>query len=170
MHLSGITMSIPVVEKNKAVFFTYSITNESGEIVDQADFPIGYVHGIESDIIAKLEKGIDGKKLGDKLEIMLSPEEGFGEIDPDLTFTDSLENVPPQFHEVGAKVEMQNDSGEVKEFTVSKIENGILTVDGNHPLAGKNITFNITITEIRDATADEIKTAQVEDNMSPVLH
>jgi len=163
-------MSTPVVTKNKAVFFTYSITDESGEIVEQSDLPIGYVHGIESDIIEKLEMGMEGKALGDKLEVMLTPEEGFGDTDPDLTFTDDMENVPSEFHHVGAKVEMQNEAGDVKEFTVSKIENGKLTVDGNSPLAGKNITFNITITEIRDATPEELHAGQPVDNVPPVLH
>ena len=163
-------MSTLVVEKNKAVFFTYSISDEGGVIVEQVNSPIGYVHGIESDIIEKLENSMDGKMLGDKLEVMLTPEEGFGNIDPNLIFTDSLENVPPEFHEVGAKVEMQNDDGDVKEFTVSKIENGELTLDGNHPLSGKNITFNLTIVEIRDATPEEIQSGQPEDIIPPVLH
>lgn len=163
-------MSDQVVAKNKAVFFTYSIMDEAGEIVEQSDLPIGYIHGIESDIIEKLEMGMDGKKSGDRLEVMLTPEEGFGDTDPDLTFTDDLENVPSQFHQVGAKVEMQNEGGDVKEFTVSKIEDGKLTVDGNHPLAGKNITFNITITEIRDATPEEMHAGEPEDSAPPVLH
>ncbi|NOY67302.1 MAG: peptidylprolyl isomerase [Gammaproteobacteria bacterium] len=163
-------MSDQLAGKNKAVFFTYSIMDETGEIVEQSDFPIGYIHGIESDIIEKLEMAMEGKKLGDKLEVMLTPEEGFGESDPDLMFSDDLENVPPQFHQVGAKVEMQNDNGDVKEFTVSKIENGKLTVDGNHPLAGKNITFNIMITEIRDATPEELQAGSPEDSIPPVLH
>ena len=134
-------MSAPIVAKNKAVFFTYSITDETGEIVEQSDLPIGYVHGI-----------------------------GFGETDPLLTFTDDLENVPPQFQQVGAEVEMQNDNGEVKKFVVSKIEDGKLTVDGNHPLAGKNITFNITITDIRDAEPEEIQAGRPQDNTPPMLH
>jgi len=163
-------MSAPIVTVNKAVFFTYSITDESGEIVEQSDLPIGYVHGVDSDIIEKLETMMDGRSVGDKIEVMLTPEEGFGETDPDLTFTDDLANVPPQFHQVGAEVEMQNDQGDVKKFLVSKIENGELTVDGNHPLAGKNITFHITITDIRDAEPHEIQAGRPDDSIPPMLH
>jgi FKBP-type peptidyl-prolyl cis-trans isomerase SlyD len=163
-------MSAPIVAKNKAVFFTYSITDESGETVEQSDLPIGYVHGADSDIIEKLEIAMDGKSIGDKAEVMLNPEEGFGEADPLLTFTDDLENVPPQFQQVGAEVEMQNDNGEVKKFIVSKIEDGKLTVDGNHPLAGKNVTFHITITDIRDAEPEEIQAGRPQDSIPPTLH
>jgi len=163
-------MSTHIVTQNKAVFFTYSITDESGEIVEQSDLPIGYVHGVDNDIIEKLTQSMDGKAVGDKIEVMLTPEEGFGELNPDLTFSDDINNVPPQFREVGAKVEMENDAGDIKEFTVSRIEDGKLTVDGNHPLAGKNITFNITITEIRDASPDEIQAGQPVDSPPTVLH
>jgi len=163
-------MSAPVVSKYKAVFFTYSITDESGEIVEQSDLPVGYVHGVDSDIIEKLEMVMDGCSIGDKVEVMLTPEEGFGESDPDLMFSDDLQNVPPQFHEVGAEVEMQNDNGDAKKFIVTGIKNGKLTVDGNHPLAGKNITFHITITDIRDAAADEIQAGRPQDSIPPMLH
>ncbi len=166
----GIYMSNPVVSKNKAVFFTYSIMDESGEIVEQSDLPIGYVHGADSNIIEKLESSMEGKKVGDKLEVMLTPEEGFGDSIPSLTFTDNLENVPSQFHHVGAEVEMKNDKGDIKKFSVSKIEDGKLTVDGNHPLAGKNVTFNITVTDIRDASPDEIQSGRPEDSIPPMLH
>lgn len=163
-------MPAPIVTANKAVFFTYSITDETGEVVEQSDLPIGYVHGVEGDIIEKLESTMDGRSIGDKLDVMLTPTEGFGETDPDLTFTDDLINVPPEFHSVGAEVEMKNDQGEVKKFVVSKIENGKLTVDGNHPLSGKNITFHITITDIRDADQQEIQAGRPVDSIPPMLH
>lgn len=163
-------MSVLVVSPHKAVFFTYKITDDSGEIVEQSDLPIGYVHGANSDIVKKLEVNMEGCSVGDSIEVHLTPEEGYGDVDPELTFTDDLKNVPAQYHHVGAEVEMTNDEGEVKNFQVSKIENGKLTVDGNHPLAGKHVTFNITITEIRDATADEIHSGRPEDHIPTVLH
>lgn len=163
-------MSVPIVTQNKAVFFTYTITDENGEVVEQSDLPVGYVHGVDSDIIVKLEVAMSGHSIGDKVVVMLSPEEGFGDPDPDLRFSDDIANVPPEFHRVGAEVEMQNDQGDVKRFTVSKIEGGQLTVDGNHPLAGKNITFHITITDIRDADPQEIQSGRPVDNTPPVLH
>jgi len=107
--------------------------------------------------------------VGDTVEVTLTPEEGFGKRDPQLTYTDELENVPPEFQHVGAEVEMLNDQGESMKFTVTHIENGTLTVDGNHPMAGKEITFHIGVIGIRDASPDEI-TNGINAMEMPVLH
>ncbi|MBA1329906.1 peptidylprolyl isomerase, partial [Candidatus Endoriftia persephone str. Guaymas] len=74
---------------------------------------------------------------------------------PTLTFTDDLENVPPEFRKLGAEVQMQNSEGETKSFFVTKIEDGKLTVDGNHPLAGKRLLVKVKILEVRDATRED---------------
>ena len=148
-------MSDQFVSKDKVVSFIYSIKDESGEIVEQSDLPISYVHGGKHDLFDKVEEAMEGCAVGDNAEVSLRPEEAFGTHDPGLTFTDDIENVPPEFHRVGAEVEMMNDAGDSRKFTVSHIESGKLTVDGNHPLAGKSITFNITITNIRDASPEE---------------
>jgi FKBP-type peptidyl-prolyl cis-trans isomerase SlyD len=113
---------------------------------------------------------MEGCRTGDKIEVSLPPSEGFGEYDPDLTFTDAIENVPPQFRQPGARVEMQNEQGETKEFVVSKIEDGKLTIDGNHPLAGKTARFSVTILSVRDATKDEIRNGIDNPNLNMPLH
>jgi FKBP-type peptidyl-prolyl cis-trans isomerase SlyD len=99
----------------------------------------------------------------------LTPEEGFGPHDESLTYTDDLDNVPPEFRRIGAEVEMMNDQGDARKFIVTRIEDGRLTVDGNHPLAGKLITFNIKIVGIRPASEEEIANG-VEPLEIPVLH
>jgi FKBP-type peptidyl-prolyl cis-trans isomerase SlyD len=101
--------------------------------------------------------------------VSLTPEEGFGAHDESLTYTDDIENVPPEFRRVGAEVEMMNDQGDARKFVVSRIEDGKLTVDGNHPMAGKIITFNIKVVDIRDATDEEISNG-VSPMAMPVLH
>ncbi len=88
--------------------------------------------------------------------MILKPADGFGNHDPALTFIDELANVPPQFQKLGAEVEAQNDKG-------------VLTVDGNHPLAGQTVKFNVKIIEIRDATADELKNGTPENKFGPTL-
>ena len=162
-------MTDAVVAKHKVVAITYQIRNEAGEIMEHIDYPVSYVHGGPSDLIEKVESALEGCKVGDSVDVTLEPDEAFGEHDPSLTFTDDLENVPPQFRHVGAEVEMQNDQGEVRSFVVSRIENGKLTVDGNHPMAGKRVTFTVTVKEIRDATEAEIKQG-VTPMPQPVLH
>ncbi len=162
-------MTDAVVGKHKVVSIVYQIRNEAGDIMEQIDYPVSYVHGGPSDLIEKVESALEGTAVGDSVEVVLEPDEAFGPYDPALTFTDDLENVPPQFRHVGAEVEMQNDQGESRTFTVAKIENGKLTVDGNHPMAGRQVTFTVTVKEIRDATEAEIKQG-VTPMAQPVLH
>ena len=162
-------MTDAVVSKQKVVSIVYQIRNETGDIMEQIDYPVSYVHGGPSDLIEKVENALEGTAVGDSVEVVLEPDEAFGPHDPALTFTDDLENVPPQFRHMGAEVEMQNDEGDSRSFVVSKIEDGKLTVDGNHPMAGKRVTFVVTVKEIRDATEAEIKQG-VTPMPQPVLH
>ncbi len=148
-------MSDPVVSKNKVVAITYSIIDASGVILEQSDIPVYYVHGGPNDMFPDVEEALDGKTLGDSVEVVLPPEKAFGYHDPSMTFTDDIDNVPPEFRRVGAEVEMQNDRGEVRSFFVSRIEDGKLTVDGNHPFAGKTLTYAVTVADIRDASEEE---------------
>jgi len=144
------------IEKDKFVSLTYTITDASGEVLERIDLPIQYVHGRDRQVIKKIEDALLGKRQGDELSVSLSAEEGFGEYQEELTFTDDIDNVPAQFHQVGAEVEFQNDQGETKIFRVAKMEDGKLTVDGNHPFAGKTVTYNIKVIEVRDASSDEL--------------
>ena len=145
------------ISKNKFVSLVYTITDEDDNILERIDMPIQYIQGGKSQVIEKIETALDGHKVDDLVHVTLNPDEAFGPHDPELTFSDDINNVPPQFHSIGTEVEFQNEQGESKIFYVTKIEDGQLTVDGNHPFAGKTITYNITIKEVRDATADELK-------------
>ena len=144
------------IKRDKFVSLTYTITDENDEILERIDMPVNYVHGRDSQVIEKVEKALEGCAQGDEISVELSPAEGFGEHQAELTFVDNIDNVPPEFRHIGAEVEFQNDKGESRMFRVSKIENGKLTVDGNHPFAGKVITYNIKVNGVRDATPDEI--------------
>jgi len=158
------------IQHDKAVSFTYSIRDLEGNILEQSDLPIGYVHGGHSDLIVKLEQALEGKETGETVDVVLSPEEGFGPHDPNLTVTDDMANVPEQFRYVGAEVEMQNDKGETRIFRVSKIKDGKLTVDNNHPFAGKTIVFHITVGEVRNATPEEIRSGRPADAQHPMIN
>jgi FKBP-type peptidyl-prolyl cis-trans isomerase SlyD len=157
------------VENNMVVSFTYSIVDEDGELLEQSDLPISYVHGGKHDLFDKVVEALDGSVIDDTVDVSLTPEEGFGTHDPALTYTDDLDNVPPEFHRIGAQVEMMNDKGESRTFTVTHIDDGKLTVDGNHPMAGRLITFRIQVVDIRDATPEELENG-VAAMQAPVLH
>jgi FKBP-type peptidyl-prolyl cis-trans isomerase SlyD len=155
------------IKRDKFVSLTYTITDENNEILERIDMPVNYIHGRDSQVIDKIETALEGCEQGDEISVVLSPEEGFGEHQPELTFTDEINNVPPEFRHIGAEVEFQNDKGESRMFRVSSIEDGKLTVDGNHPFAGKVITYNIKVNTVRDATPDEIANGAAQ---MPSLH
>ena len=144
------------IQQDKFVSLTYTITDENNEILEHTDTPIDYIHGRDNEVIEKIEIALEGCHAGDKISVDISPEEGFGEHQPELTFTDDIDNVPPEFRHIGAEVEFKNDKGETRIFHVTSIEDGKLMVDGNHPFAGKTVTYNITIATVRDATAEEL--------------
>ncbi|HHJ14574.1 MAG TPA: peptidylprolyl isomerase [Gammaproteobacteria bacterium] len=155
-----------MVARGKVVAITYSIIADTGEILEQSDIPLYYVHGGRNQMFPQVETALEGAAVGDTVEVTLTPDEAFGPHDPSLTFTDDIDNVPPQFRHVGAQVEMQNDQGDTRTFFVSKIEDGKLTVDGNHPFAGKTLTYAVTVTDLRDATPEEME----QGVSSPILH
>jgi FKBP-type peptidyl-prolyl cis-trans isomerase SlyD len=158
--------SVPTVSRHKVVAITYSIIDNTGVILEQSDIPVYYVHRGPNDMFPDVEDALDGCELGESVEVVLPPEKAFGYHDPNLTFTDDIDNVPPQFRRVGAEVQMQNDSGQTRSFVVSKIEDNKLTVDGNHPFAGKTLTYAVTVADIRDATEEEKQKGVAR----PVMH
>lgn len=158
------------IRSGKLVSLTYSIRDEGGNILEQSDLPVAYIQGGNSELIGGLDRAVEGKRAGDEAGLELSPDEsGFGPHDPALTFTDDIDNVPPQFRHLGAEVTMQNEFGDSRAFYVTKIENGRLTVDGNHPLAGKRLFVHIRIREVREPTLQE-RQQDVSGTQDATLH
>lgn len=141
----------------KFVTLTYRIFDSDGLVLEQNDIPVSYIHGGHSELFEKIERALEGKIAGERITVTLAPHEGFGEHDPNLTFTDDLNNVPPEFRHIGAQVEMQNEAGETRTFVVTRIDNGRLTVDCNHPFAGKTVRFEVDVQSVRDATPEELR-------------
>ncbi len=160
-------MSEEIIRPDKYVGITYSIVDDEGRVVEQHDLPVGFVYGSDTELVGGLDRAVLGKKIGDEVEVQMAPEDAYGPHDPSLTFVDNIENVPPEFRRVGAEVQMQNEAGEVKTFYVSKIEDGKLTVDGNHPLAGKHLTIHVKIVEVRDARPGEDKVSGIHAVQAP---
>jgi len=163
-------MSEPKVEKQKVVSFTYVIMDENGSVQEQSDIPTSYIHGVDGKMFQKVEAEMEGKHVGDVVELTLSPKDAFGERDPSLTYTDSVENVPKEFQQIGAEAMFRNDEGETVTMTVVKIENNQITLDGNHPYAGRQMSFKIVIQDIRDASLEEVGAGEVVEIKNPVIH
>jgi len=158
-------MVMETVKKGQVVSITWVIRDrDSNELLEHYDLPLPYLHGSPKQVLLPpLEKALEGKSAGDRFEIQVDPDNGFGRYDPELTFTDDIANVPPQFRRVGAVVEMRNERGENQVFKVAEIQNRRLTVDANHPLAGKSLIFSVNVVDIRPATLEEIRRGEVMD-------
>ena len=158
------------ISRNKVVYITYSILDDAGQVFEQHDLPVGYVHGVNSPLLEKIETALQGHNTGDRIEVLVTPEEGFGPHRPELTFTDDIENVPPEHRRIGAEVQFDGEHGNSLTMRVTRIENGKLTVDGNHPLAGKTVQYVVNVAAVRDATGDEIASGLPNDAINMPLH
>ncbi|WP_455223093.1 FKBP-type peptidyl-prolyl cis-trans isomerase [Kaarinaea lacus] len=90
--------------------------------MEHSDVPMEYIHGVSGTMYPKVERALEGKVAGEMIEVELPPKDGFDEHDPNLTFTDQIDNVPEEFRLVGAKPAFENKNGEVAELVASKIE------------------------------------------------
>lgn len=156
--------------QNTLVYITYSILDSRGMVVEQHDVPVGYVQGANSGILPAIEAAVAGRKIGERIEIMLPPEEGYGLRDESLVFVDDIENVPPEFRRVGAEVMFENEAGETKVFYVTAIEDGQLTLDGNPSLAGQSVTCLVNVMDMREATPEEISNGRPLDVNTGTVH
>lgn len=156
------------IRPNKLVEFTYRIMDESGQVLEQIDLPVSYVHGSECGLWQRIETAMENRRAGDTVEVLIEPEDAFGDLDPDLQLTQHVSNVPEQFHQVGAEADFENEMGDIHTFRVTAIDGDQLTLDGNHPLAGKTLKFFLNILKVRDATEEEIHNP--DELNSPALH
>ena len=157
------------VSMHKVVTFTYVIQDGTDEqILEQSDLPMSYLHGVDGKMYPSAERAMEGAKVGDVIAVSLSPEEGFGYPDPELMHVEKVEAVPDEYCRLGAEATFENEEGESISMTVTKIKNGEVTLDANHPFAGKTVIFRMTVVGIRAATADEVSTGEVVDMEGPL--
>jgi FKBP-type peptidyl-prolyl cis-trans isomerase SlyD len=156
------------IKVNTVVSFTYLIRDNTGEICEYRDLPVAYIHGGQSPLFPQIERALEGHSVGHRAAVTLSVDEAFGEHDPSLTFSDALDNVPDELRYVGAEFEAENEQGDRRQFRVTKIEDGRLTVDANHPLAGKSLTYEVTVVGVRKASDEELRTGQADPDLSAV--
>lgn len=147
-----------VIEDNKFVELNYKvIDNKTGDVLVTVEYPLGYVHGVNDVMSDDVTKELYGKKVGDVIEVPVDTKLLYGERDESLVFTDRIENVPEEYREIGMTITMENEKGEMKSFVVTRFDDKTLTVDGNNPLCGREITFVLEVLSIRDATDEEIE-------------
>ncbi len=156
------TATMNTVGKDRAVEIHYTLTNSKGDIVDSSRnaSPLPYLHGHEN-LVPGLEKALEGKKVGDVIQVSVSPDEGYGERSPALT--QSVPRSMFQFDgdiEVGMRFEAEAAHG-IELVTVVAVDDDMVTIDANHPLAGETLNFDVEIMSVRDATAEEMEHGHV---------
>ncbi len=152
-----------IIQKNSVVTMHYELKDKAGEVLDSSSGqePLVYLHG-SNNIIVGLEEQLEGKTTGDKLTAEISPEKGYGmpvealvQTVPAEAFGEEIKQV-----EIGMRFQAETEQGPVP-VVVTGIEDGMVTVDGNHPLAGKDLFFDVSIADVREATAEEVEHGHV---------
>lgn len=141
------------ITKHKVAAIHYTLTDNEGNILDSSAGrePLSYIHGI-GNLIPGMEEGLEGKVKGDKFNIKVNPEKGYGVKSDDL-----LQEVPRSaFGDQKVEVGMQFQTNRGGVVTVTKVGLETITVDANHPLAGVELNFAVEVMEIRNATEDEL--------------
>jgi len=144
------------IEDGKFVELTYKVIDQkSGHVLTRVEFPLGYVHGHNEILAPAVHRELEGRSVGDVIEVPIDGNQIFGPRDESLVFTDHLENVPEEYRKVGGSILMENDKGQTRSFLVTLMDDEKLTVDGNNPLCGRAVVFALEILTVRDATDEE---------------
>ena len=152
-----------MIKQNSVVTMHYELKDAEGEVLDSSEGqdPLTYLHGA-GNIIVGLEEELIGKEVGAEVQAVVSPEKGYGmpvealvQTVPKEAFGEDLDKV-----EVGMRFQAETEQGPVP-VVVTAMDAETVTVDGNHPLAGKELHFNVTIAEIREASDEEVEHGHV---------
>ncbi|CAA9892911.1 Peptidyl-prolyl cis-trans isomerase [Candidatus Methylobacter favarea] len=144
------------IAANRAVSIHYTLTNDEGEVLDSSvdDDALVYLHGA-GNIISGLENALTGKSAGDKFKVRIPAKEAYGEVEDDrvqVISRDMFEGIDKI--EVGMQFQAEVSSGPAV-VTVVDIQGDDITIDGNHPLAGQALTFDVEVMDVRTATEEE---------------
>ncbi len=151
------------IVQGKVVSFHYTLTDESGAVLNSTDGrePLSYLHGYAG-IIPGLERNMEGKQAGDAFSAVIAPEDAYGPVDPELIQDvplDSLSYVEDLA--VGIHVYSRDDDGRPRRLIVDEITDTTATLNANHELAGRTLTFAVRIDSVRDATDEELVQGRV---------
>lgn len=144
------------IQKNHWVRLQYRVTDTTGADIEDGERQLGYLHGGYGMLFPKLETLLEGKVTGDSVKVQLEPEDHFGDYDVSLVHLVDRELLPDALEEGMTFEGLPGQPSDGEAYTVTDIAEGKVVMDGNHPLAGMALRFDITVLEVRPATDDEI--------------
>ena len=146
------------ITKNSVVQFHYTLKDEAGEILESSydGDPVAYLHGHDNMIVG-VEKALEGKAKGDEFTATVAPADGYGEIEPDAQQRIPTKHLQGAKHWAPGMMATVNTEQGKRQVTVVKVGRFMVTVDLNHPLAGKTLVFDIKVEDVREATEEEIQ-------------
>lgn len=140
---------------NKVIAFHYELRNGEGNVLDKSDGePLTFLSGV-GHLIPGLETKLIEMSVGDKTTVTIPAAEAYGEHNPEFTAKVPRDNFPEEI-EVGQQFQAEADDGQVAVVTVTEVSDAEVTIDQNHPLAGMDLTFDVEIDAVRDASEDEV--------------
>ena len=145
------------IAKGKIVSIHYALNDTAGEVLESSEgqAPLKYLHG-HGNIIAGLERALEGKVTGEKFNAVIAPEDGYGIREESLVKKLPLSNFQNQSEiEVGNQFQAETSQGP-RLATVTEVDDENVTIDLNHPLADQTLNFDIEVMEVRDATEEEL--------------
>lgn len=145
-----------LIAQDTVVSINYELSDSAGRLIEKTSSPISYLHGGYRGIFPVVESALDGKQVGDGCEVLMEPDDAFGDYDEELVRVEPRERFPENLS-IGMQFEGAPEGSEQYIiYTVTDIADDRVVVDGNHPLAGKSLVFSCTVTEVRAATGDEL--------------
>ena len=146
-----------VVAKDTVVAIDYTLKNREGELIDSSEGePLEYLHG-HHQIVPGLEKALEGAKDGDTRNVVVGADEGYGARDEQAVFAVQRAMFPPDAELIAGTTFIGRDThGNAVPVTVVAVQGEQVTIDANHPLAGEELHFEVTIRTVRAATAEEL--------------
>lgn len=147
-----------IVGDNLVVSIHYTLTSDAGEVIDSSEGaePLRYLHGA-GNIIPGLEDALVGKATGATMQVSIAPEDGYGEPQPELveqvhvSAFEGVDSIEP-----GMAFQAQDAQGNARRIVVRSVEGDNVVIDGNHPLAGVQLNFDVQVVDVREATPEEV--------------
>jgi len=147
------------IAKNTVVSVVYKLSDAQGNLIEESDEPMVYLHGGYDGTFPKIEEALEGHDSGFETQLQLEPEEAFGDYDAELVKVEPRDRFPEPL-EVGMQFEGVPEDGDDEDsiiYTVTDVAEDKVVLDGNHPLAGMALRFWLKVSEVREATAEEVE-------------